>query len=159
MQRGVRRKVTPAPEQVHKAELTQGQVLLRQIHQELLTAVLQAVVPGRVIHSQNLLQVTTRFTGRVQHITEVRAPDLHQDLTAHLLQVQEVTKAARRCEAAAVVTVAAVAEVTAVAAAVEAVEVHTPEAPAVVHQEAVADALREVVHLLPVADNYRKYMN
>jgi prophage DNA circulation protein len=162
IQQGVRLKVTHVREQVRKAELIQDllvPVLLRQILREWLTAILQAVAPDRVIHSQNQLQITTRFTGRVQHITEVQVPELLPDHTVLRLQVHVVTKAVHQCVAAAVATVAAAAEITAAAeVAAEAAVVHTPEVPAVVHQEEVADVLQEVVHLHPVADNFRKHI-
>jgi hypothetical protein len=76
----------------------------------------------------------------------------------HRLQVQEVTEAVRHRQ----VVVATAAITAVVRVAEEAVVVHIPEDPVVALQAAAlqvaAVRVQEVVvHLLPVADNYRKH--
>lgn len=112
-----------------------------------------AVVQHPVIRSQNQHRVTASLTGRGQPITEVQAPGLLQEVTAHhpLLQVREITEAAN--------LQAAVEAIKAVGAAVV---VHIPGVvPAeVLHLQKVAavHVLLEVVHHRRVGDNFIKYI-
>jgi hypothetical protein len=107
----------------------------------------------RVIHNLNQRQHIISLTDRVQLITEVQVQEHHQEVTAHLLQVQVPTEAVLHQQ----VVVAAAAITAVVGAAEEAVVVHIPVDPAVALQAAAVHVQEEVVHLHPVADNYRKH--
>jgi len=104
--------------------------------------------------SQSPHQHITRRTGRVQHITEVPAPALRQEVTVHLHQT--LTGAVLRQAAAVVVEVTvlvAVAEAVAHILLVVQAEVHIPEVVPVVPE--VVRVLQEaVVHLHLVAGNF-----
>ena len=103
------------------------------------------------MRNQSQLLPITRFTDRVQPITEVPAPVLRQEVPVHLHQVQVITGAVHRRAAAAAVEVSAQE-----AAAEEVVAVHIPEVPVVALQAAAVHVQEAVVHLHRGADNYRK---
>lgn len=105
------------------------------------------------MHNQNQVQLTINHTGQVQLITEVQVQELHHDLTVRLHQVQATIEAARQY---AVTVAVAVAEVTVAEAEVVVVRILADQAEVLLEAAAAvaADVLQEVVHHLPVADNY-----
>lgn len=110
----------------------------------------------RVIHSQNLHQVITRLTGRVQHTTEAQVPGLHRVHTVLLHQIRAATEEPHQ-QAAEVTAAEAAAEAAVVvrtlrAARVAVVHIPAVEAVQVLRAAAADPVLQEVVHLLRVAD-------
>lgn len=154
IQAEIKPKITHAPEQIPKAEVTRGQV---PVHLQLLRShglltEIQETVHLRVMLNQNQVQLTINHTDRVQLTTEVQVQEVLHDLTVLPHQILEITEAVRRC----VVAAAVAAEVTVVEeVAAEVVVVPIQVGQAEVLRE-VAGVLQEVVLRLPVAVNYRK---
>lgn len=108
-----------------------------------------------VIHNPNQRQVIISRTDRVQLITEAQVQEHHQEVIVLQLQVQVPTEAVRHLQVVAAAAAAAITTV--VGAAEEAVVVHIPADPAVALPAAAVHVQEVVVHLHPVADNYRKH--
>jgi hypothetical protein len=153
IQAEIKPKITHAPEQIPKAEVIQGQAILRLLLNRVwLTEVQLVTAQLQVMLNQNQVLLTINHTDRVQLTTEVQVQEVLHDLTVLPHQILEITEAVRRYVVVAVVA----AEVTVVEeAAAEVVVGHIQVGQAEVLRE-VAGVLQEVVLHRPVAVNYRK---